>query len=162
MSCFCRANMGVEPRPQGPYGPGHHPAPQANPSSLIGHPKEEPIAPPPHPAPHETRHATRCRYPENSLLYRAHLVSSPCHDTLRFVASVMPLSPHTPPLSLPRRWLPSCSAPRAHTRCCRTTVNLSAHVDRCAGASALEQPPTKRPRSLPLSLGLPLLTAFTA
>ena len=113
------------------------------------------------------RRATRCRHPESSLTssyraFRGPLVSSPCHDTLRFVASVMPLSPHSPPLSLPRRWLPSCSAPRAHTRCCRTTVNLSAHVNRCAGASALEQPPTKRPRSLPLSLGLPLLTAFTA
>ena len=66
-----------------------------------------------------------------------------CRDTLPqrllFAARCLP---HSPPLSLPRRSLRSCSGPRSHVRCCRTTVNLAAHdrsLRRCVGSRAAHE-----------------------
>ena len=92
------------------------------------------------------RRATRCRHPENSLMspYRASRLLSVLTRFRRGTASPCDASPHSPPLSLPRRSLRSCSGPRSHVRCCRTTVNLAAHdrsLRRCVGSRAAHERP---------------------
>ena len=82
--------------------------------------------------------------PGSLLLLAVPRLSSPlCADTLpqrlRFAVRCLPS------LAPTLRSLRSCSAPRAHTRCCRTTVNLAARsrrsLRRCVGSRAAHERP---------------------